>query len=402
MRLNARGWAAIIVLLVAVSLVIALRPKHEVASVAQAPAVSLATAQRTLFHVHVTVHGRVGPPPGSLSQLAFAVSGRIERFDVKVGDRVSAGQPLAELDARPYAFAVSQARGDLQAGSYTAQSDLAAAQAAEKQAQLRVAADNANLQREQTLYQAGIAAAKDVAAARTQLATDQADAQSARVKVETAAATISSENRGQALRARATLAIAEQNLEYTTLKAPNDGVVAAILKHVGESVDPATPVISLAPPLERTATFSVAAPIAGQIHAGDPVAGRLTSSGETFNGRVTASVAAVDPSTQTATVVIDGVPKDAVGGEAVDATITVALREALVVPTSAVVQDPESGNTLVFVADEGAGPPKFNPRVVRVGASDQAFTEIRSGLKPGERVASQGAFELLAPAQGGS
>ena len=67
-------------------------------------------------------------------------------------------------------------------------------------------------------------------------------------------------------------------------------------------------------------------------------------------------------------------------------------------PSSAVVEDPQTGDMLVFVAaDRGAGK-TFSPRKVTIGASDQHTTQIASGLRAGEVVATEGAFELLAPA----
>src|SRR5207302_561973 len=89
------------------------------------PSVTVAIAKRGTFTVRVDAQGRIGAPAGSTSDLSFAVAGTIASIDVRVGDRVTAGQPLARV---------------------------------------------------QTLYAGGIAAAKDVEAARSQLAADEADA----------------------------------------------------------------------------------------------------------------------------------------------------------------------------------------------------------------------------------
>jgi hypothetical protein len=53
---------------------------------------------------------------------------------------------------------------------------------------------------------------------------------------------------------------------------------------------------------------------------------------------------------------------------------------------------------LVFVASDHAGDQTFTPRKVTVGASDDRMTQLQSGLRAGEVVATEGAFELLAPA----
>jgi multidrug efflux pump subunit AcrA (membrane-fusion protein) len=143
-----RLWLVLIVLVLVIGGFFMLRPKGTQPTQTAAPTVQLATAQRKPFDVHVLVHGRVGPPPGSTASLAFAVPGRIAGFLVRVGQRVRAGDALVQLDATTYALAVAQARGDLQAGTYGAQSSLAAAQAQVRQGQLRIDAGNAARRRE--------------------------------------------------------------------------------------------------------------------------------------------------------------------------------------------------------------------------------------------------------------
>jgi HlyD family secretion protein len=54
-----------------------------------------------------------------------------------------------------------------------------------------------------------------------------------------------------------------------------------------------------------------------------------------------------------------------------------------------------SGMSVVFVKDGN----KFTPRVVRLGATDFDYTEVVSGLKPGEQVALLGAATLQAQRQ---
>lgn len=68
--------------------------------------------------------------------------------------------------------------------------------------------------------------------------------------------------------------------------------------------------------------------------------------------------------------------------EAVDAAVRV---EADAVQTI-------DGESVVFVEDEHG----IEPRDVTVGLSDGTFTEIRAGLKPGERYVAHGAFSLKA------
>src|SRR5579872_3525028 len=445
----ARWWAVVVVAVLVVAVVLIVRHRSSQPSAETRPAVKTTVVSTGVFDVRVSAHGRVGPPPGSSAALAFPVAGRVASIFTHVGDRVTAGQALVQLDLQPFELAVAQARGDAQAaaggaggsaavrsaeaklevaranlervqnGSSTAQSDRVAALASAQQADLKVSADEQALQRERALYSAGIAAAKDVQAAENQLAADRADAQTAQARVRTAQATTQGSlaeaqaaytqaqadlmaAQGQATRATASLAQAERELANATLAAPNDGVVVAIFKHPGESVDPTTPVVQLGAPMQHNATLNVPAAQAASIQVGDSVELRLGKATGTYHGRVIASVPAVDPATQQATLVVSGVPPGAVAGDAVDATIVTGSRRGIIVPTSAIVQDPQSGQTLVFVSGSDQNGQRFSPRNVTLGPGDQSTTVVLGGLRPGETIAAEGAFELLTPAGGGS
>ncbi|MDQ6781489.1 MAG: HlyD family efflux transporter periplasmic adaptor subunit [Candidatus Eremiobacteraeota bacterium] len=451
MRSNrARLWAVVAGVALIAIIFFVLRHRATQAPAVAAPAVKSTVAKDGTFLLRVAAHGRVGPPPGSTAALAFPVAGRIASIDVRVGDRVSAGQTLAQLDPTPFELAVSQARGDAQsaAGTYsgsgpaavqsaqaklavaranlqraehgtgTAQSDRVTATSAARQADLKVQADQQTLARVQTLFSAGISAAKDVQAARTQLEADRADARAAHARASTAQAGVSGSlgqaradyaqaqtdllvAQGAAMRAQASLAEAQRNLANATLRAPSDGIVVAVLKHPGESADPTMPVVQLGASYVHAATLSVSAAQARDIKAGDPAELRVPRSTRVYGGRVIAAVPAVDPATQQATVVVNGIPPDAVAGDSIDASIITGRRRGIIVPTTAVVQDPQSGDTLVFVAGTKDGTQQFSPRTVRVGAGDQTTTLIESGLRAGEVIAAEGAFDLLAPAAGG-
>ncbi|MDP9025394.1 MAG: hypothetical protein M3N13_08480, partial [Candidatus Eremiobacteraeota bacterium] len=106
------------------------------------------------------------------------------------------------------------------------------------------------------------------------------------------------------------------------------------------------------------------------------------------------------PTTQSTTVVVNATPSGALSGDAVEASIVVAHDRGLVVPQAAIVEDPQSGNTVVFVQTKTTEGEKFAQRIIHVLKSDGTTAEI-SGLHPGERIAAQGAFQLLAPAGGG-
>lgn len=352
-----------------------------------APEVSVTAASVGTYVQRVQAVGRIGAAAGAQSKLSFAGSGILQDIDVRIGERVAAGEPLASLDTSGLALSASQAQADARAAAANLQ------QSRVDRLSTKLAVDRAAVRREESLYAAGVAALKDVQAARAQLASDQADAATAQTQIAGAQA--------QAQSAQARAALAARDLNNGTLRAPVDGVVTAIYKHPGEAVDPTTPVVAIGPSRSGAVTLDVSAADAAQIHPGDPVAFSVPGTVLRSSGRIDGVSSALDPSTQTATVTASGFPSGAPAGSAVQATIEVAHHRGVLVPQSAIVQDPESGATLVFVqVRDKNGTMKFAERTVVVAAQDGAHALIASGLRPGERIASTGGFALLAPANG--
>ena len=425
-----------------------------------APNVPLARAAFARYTTRVRASGRVGVPSGGEAKLAFASAGIVAIVDVHVGQTVRLGEALAELDSSGLAIDVAQARSDALAaaatygggtvptralagararlivardklsaarnGTGTAQSDREAALAAVRQSEAKLAIDRSALERATALYAGGVVAQKDVEAARETLAFDRADAAANRAKATTAAsglgaalvqaqadvAQADSDVRAaraqvtvtgaQAASARARYEAAQRAFAIGTLRAPADGVVTAILKHPGEAVDPTQAAIVVGPRASSEVTLIVSGDDARLVHAGDLVSMNVTSRGIAGSGRVRAVVPSVDPATQTTTVVVSGIPPGAASGDAVQATIDVAERRGIVIPTSAIVEDPQSGLSIVFVRERaGNGAETFVSREISVASGDDRDTLVESGLRSGERIASQGAFDLLAPSGGG-
>lgn len=373
-----------------------------------APAVQLATVRSGEYAVTLREAGHVGAPAGTVTKATFAQPGILQSVDVHVGEFVSAGTAIAQLDTRALSLDAQQARAEAQsaAASYGGGSvpaaQLSGAQANAQAAQQRVAADGAQVEREQRLYGAGVAALKDVQAAQSQLAADRAAAAVAAADARAAASQPEVQS-ANVRAAQAKAAVSENALAQGTLHAPVSGIVTAIYKRPGEAVDTSTPVLAIGPPQQAVATLDVPGTDAQQIAKGNPVTLSIDGLPRAGSGVVTAVVPSVDPATQNATVVASGVPASAVAGSAVQARIVVAHVQGLLVPEGAIVQDPQSGQNVVFVQErQKDGSMKFVQRSVTVRHEDGTTAQIASGLQPGERIAAQGAFSLLAPAGGGS
>ena len=351
-----------------------------------APAVPLTTARERQITETVDATGRVGATAGGQTKVSFIVPGVIRSVYVRVGEHVSTGEALAQLDASGLSLAAQQAQAAAQAAAANAQ------QAAVDRTSTKIAVDEAALQRAESLYSAGVTAHKDIETARAQLAADRADARSNVAALHSANAQLHG--------AAAAASIAQRDLANGTLRAPVDGVVAAILHREGEAVDSTTPVVAIGPLTENTVTLDVPASEAARVRPGDPAHLAVFGSPLQADGTVSGVSTALDPATQTATILVTGAPSGALAGASVQATIQIAVARGLVLPQTAIVQDPQTGETLVFVQSRDAqGNAKFAQRPVHVAFNNGTDALISSGLRAGERVASQGAFELLSGQQ---
>jgi len=362
---------------------------HRPQTVAQAPAapaVETAVARTGRIAVTVPAVGRLGASGGVQTKLAFMNAGHIAAIDVHLGQRVVAGETLAQLDTTGFALAANQA--DAQARAARAQAQAAAVD----RTSTRLAVDRSALARSQHLYRAGVSARKDVEAARAQLAADEASAQTDAANRAAAQA--------QAAGAAAQAALATRDLSNTALRAPAAGVVTALYHNPGEYVDPGVAVLAIAPPASGSVVLEVAGADALRIARGDTVHLHVSGAGETLDGRVVGVAGAVDTVTQSAQVSVAAAIPAALSGSAVDASIVVAHDRGVLIPREAIVADPATGKTLVFVLQKSGGTTTFVQRAIHVVFQNDANAEV-TGLAPGTAIAAKGAFELLAPAGGG-
>ncbi|HVA33714.1 MAG TPA: efflux RND transporter periplasmic adaptor subunit [Candidatus Baltobacteraceae bacterium] len=358
--------------------------RNSAATASAPPAVSMVAVREGTYVERVPAVGRIGAVAGAETKLAFAVPGVLQDVAVRIGQRVTAGEALAQLDTSGLSLAAMQAQAEAQAASASAQ------QAAVDRTTAKIAVDRAALGRERILYGAGVAALKDVQAARAQLAADRAEA-------SVASAGIRASN-AQARSARARAALARRDLNKGTLRSPIDGVVTAVYRLPGEAVDTTTPVLAVAPGSTNDLTLDVASTDASRVHVGDSVELQIVGTHASSTGEVIGIPSALDPTTQAATVLVHGVPTNAPGGSAVQASIAVARDRGIVIPQSAIVQDPQTGATLVFAQTrDSSGAIKFDQRQVTVAHQNGTQALIASGLRAGERIAARGGFALLAP-----
>jgi RND family efflux transporter MFP subunit len=188
--------------------------------------------------------------------------------------------------------------------------------------------------------------------------------------------------------ANAQLALLEERLSRTVVRAPFAGIVEERFVEVGTMVGPGTPVVRILQMNPVKVTAGVPERYAADVRAGASV--RVTFDvlpEQAFDGRVGFVGAAVNPRNRTFPVEVSIPNPGALIKPEMVANVSVVRRtvsDALVVPQEAVVR--VSGGHAVFVVRNEGGAEVAEARDVTLGASQRNLVTITSGLEPGDRV----------------
>ena len=352
------------------------------------------------------------------------VSGYIEDVFVDIGDAVKVGDPLCQLSVPE----MEKQREQINAKQQRLLAELKRAEAAVTVAIARIRSSEAeaeeaasNIQQVEARLVANKAELKRVVGLVERKAVTIANLDEAQASNDVSeAAKISAEAALRSAQAKKEIAVAEREaaeaevataqarraesikegeeldamLQYTTLRAPFDGVVTS------RSVDPGDFVtgISQAHGLLRRPLFHVdqqsrlrvrvAIPErdASEVDAGDPVVLRLDALPKApIDAVVTRAAQRLDPSTRTmlAEIEVDNTEGRLLPGMFGCATIIATTsKDAIVLPASALRTDAE-GNPYVFLLDEEK---RIVKKQIVVGADDGHEIEVVTGLAGTERV----------------
>ncbi len=191
--------------------------------------------------------------------------------------------------------------------------------------------------------------------------------------------------------AEAGIEILQARLRQTEVRAPFDGVIGLRQVSPGAMVSPGTVVATLRRVDRLRLDFPVPERYAPQVRPGLQVTFTAGDGGPSYLATVTATEAAVDPSTRTleARCLVDGAPDDLLPGAYASVSLSLPGNpQALFVPTQALI--PQEGGECVIVARGGKA--VFVP--VRTGTRGAADIEICEGLSAGDTVVVTG-LQLL-------
>ena len=292
------------------------------------------------------------------SRLSFRVGGKLTARPVEVGQRVKAGQLLAQLDPQDFRLAADAARAQLNAAS--TQRDLAAA----------------DYQRFKALKDQNFISGAELE--RRETALKAADAQLAQ-------ATAQASSQGN-------------QTGYTRLLADVAGVITAVDAEPGQVLAAGAPVLRLAQDGPRDVLFAVPEDKVAAMQPGSRVTVRPWQMSTSLAGVVREVAASADPVTRTFAIKVSLPANSALALGSTVSVLPQALDRSgtpvIKLPTSALLQS--GASTVVWVLDAASMTVRQQP--VQVLTADGNEVVVASGLQPGAQVVTAG-VHVLSPGQ---
>jgi|SRR5579871_576075 len=329
------------------------------------------------------------------------INAPVQRFLVNRGDHVTAGQLLATLENRDLSAAVVESQGQLSQAESNLRSTLAATVPEEVvKAQTDVQSDQQTadaakklLDNRRNLFQQGALARKLVDDAEVAYAQAQSQLEAAKEHLNTLQSVAKDEQikaaQAQVEAARGHLQGAQAQVGYSEVRSPIAGVIADRPLNVGEMASTSAPLLTVMDISRIVARINVPQQEAGAVKVGQTATIGQTGTTNTLEGKVTVVSPATDPNTTTVQVWVtaENPGERFKPGGAVHASIlTETIRNAILVPVSAILPGEEGGTAVMIVGPDSRA--HVHPVEVGIRMGDKA--QILNGVSPGDEVVTVG------------
>ena len=338
--------------------------------------------RRGTITTYFEVTGSVAPT--QRAALSSVASGTVKSVAGQIGEHVRAGQLLVEIDSSTLRAQQSQAaanlaqvRANTAGGSTSAQANLESAKVANDTAQ-------ANLWRNQQLFNQGYVSKSALEQARQQAMSAAAQYRVAKVTSQNAGLGAGSDSAAVAAvrSAEAALGAVNAELAQTNVTAPFDGVITARNVDPGSLASPNTVLMEVAQLDPIFVDAGIAGSYLGRVRVGTPAIVSINGmGGRTWSGSVAYLNLAADPSTSIYQARIRLANRDLALRSGMVASVRFVQarkQNVLLAPRTAVFQT-DAGDSM-FIVDGG----KAKTIPVQTGLSNDQETEVAGpGLKPG-------------------
>ncbi len=333
-------------------------------------------------------------------EIKSKASGIVKKLLVEYGDQVKRGQLLAQLDKDEIQAQVDQSRAALQA----AEASLASSEADSERAMVDAEGPDVPLLKRQ--YERAVEMAKDGVVSESALDDADRNYKMALNKQNVAKAQVTvlkakiRQSEAEVAKDKANLAQLEEQLSYTDIVSPIDGIVLSRDVEIGDAVSSilvlgssATLVMTLGDTSQVYVKGKVDESDIGKVYLGQPARIKVESfKDKTFYGKVT-KISPMGVEKDNVTTFEVRVSINNPGGELkaeMTANAEIILEEhknVLQIPEGAILYDKDK-QASVEVPDPKAKDGKRKV-AVNIGISNGAKTELLSGLKEGDQVVLQ-------------
>jgi HlyD family secretion protein len=373
------------------------KEKEPVVTVQSAP------AQRGLISQVISVEAVVYP----LEQATIApkITSTIKRFHVQRGSRVKKGQLLVELENADLSGVALASKGDFKQADATYITAVKAGLPQQIQkAELDAVAAKAAFDAQQKVYvsrkelfQQGAVPRRDLDSAEVALL--QARSQNEQAQKQLADLQRVGQEQGlkaaQGTRqsAEGRMLSAEAQLSYSEIRSPIDGVVTDRPLYQGDLANANQPILTVMDTSKLIAKAHIAQSEASFLKVGNSAELKVAGVDDPVKGRVTLVSPALDPGSTTIEVWVEASKPDPAlrPGITVNLSITAkTVKDAIVVPTSAVFRSPEGADIVLLAGADGHA----HVKTVQIGVRAPDHTQIVSGIKAGDAVVTSGGYAL--------
>lgn len=303
------------------------------------PLVRTLTVKDSLFTHYIEVQGNVDTNQNILIHPEF--SGVLTQLNVKSGQMVSKGQILARIDDGGLSAQLAQAQGKL-------------------------ALDKTTFDRQKNLWDQKIGSEIQFLQAQTAYHSQQKAVKQMQAQ-----------------------------LSKSIIRAPFSGTIDEVSTERGEVVAPGQALFRIVNLTNMYVTANVPENYLSELKLGATVDVYLNAIGKTYKGKVRQVGAFINPNNRTFGIEISLPNPDNLlrpNQVAVLKIETYTSKDALLIPENVITENATNQKIVFLVSDDKE--PKVSQRIIEIGYTSGALVEVKSGLKPGDIIVTDGAKAL--------
>ncbi|NJB85934.1 RND family efflux transporter MFP subunit [Lewinella marina] len=307
--------------------------------------------------------------------LSFRVSGTIRTLPVKLGEQVKKGQLIATIDP-----------ADLQVQSSQSRAQYEASQAQVQSAETQLVAARAAYERTTRLYESNSVSLSDFEQARSQFQNAQAQVEAAKSQLNASGAQVRA---------------AQNQVSYTRLTAPFDGVITTLNAEANEFAGSGKVIVTLSTETDPEVQVNLPESRIGAVYTGMKVDIDFSAlPGQQHRGEVVeVAYASGDAPSYPVKIRIFDAPATIRPGMAASVQFTFADSRAagnlLLTPIESVTEGPTDKFVYLLTPSDSGNTYVAYKKTITIGELHQRGFEVKTGLKAGDKVATAGLKQLL-------